>query len=69
MIAFQQYFINTFFYTDAVLLDVYKSWGKLSTMGVTSRTGFVSVKYKKGDKKDMQTTNPFTMILFRYYNR
>ena len=35
------------------LLDVYDSWGKLGTMGVTSRTGIISVKYKKGDKKDI----------------
>ena len=36
-----------------VLLDVYDSWGKLGTMGVTSRTGIISVKCKKGDKKDI----------------
>ena len=30
-----------------VFLDVYDSRGKLGTMGVTSRTGIISVKYKK----------------------
>ena len=29
-----------------VLLDVYDSWGKLDTMGVTSRTGIISAMYK-----------------------
>ena len=33
------------------LLDVYDTWEKPGTMGVTSRTGIVSVIYKKGDKK------------------
>ena len=33
-----------------VLLDVYDSWGKLSTMGVTSRTGIIfNVKKVKKD--------------------
>ena len=30
-----------------VLLDVFDTWGKLGTMGVTSRTGIISVIYKK----------------------
>ena len=30
-----------------VLLDVYGSWGKLDTMGVTSRTEIISVIYKR----------------------
>ena len=34
-----------------VLLDIYDSWGNLDTIGVTSRRGIISVKYKKGDKK------------------
>ena len=29
------------------LLDVYDSWGKLDTMGVTYRTGIISVIYKR----------------------
>ena len=31
------------------LADVYNSWGKLGTMSVTSGTGIMSAKYKKGD--------------------
>ena len=34
-----------------VILDVYDPWGKLGTMPVTSRTGIISVIYKKSDKK------------------
>ena len=30
-----------------VLLDVYDSWGKLDTMGVTYRTGIISAIYKR----------------------
>ena len=45
-----------------VILDVYDSWGKLGTMGVTSRTGIISAKYKKGDKKDIENYRPL------YYN-
>ena len=58
-----------------VPLDVYESRGKLGTMGVTSRTGIISVKYKKGDIKILQTTDPYIILKarlkksFRYYNR
>ena len=31
----------------SVLLDVYDSWGKLDTMGVTYRTGITSAIYKR----------------------
>ena len=46
-----------------VSLDVYDSWGKFDAMGVTSRTGIISVKYQKGDKKDiLQSTDPYTIL-------
>ena len=41
-----------------VLLYVYDSWGKLGTLGVTSRAGNILVKYKKGDKKDNANYRP-----------
>ena len=34
------------------ILDVYDSRGKIGTIGVTSRTRIISVKYKKGDKNE-----------------
>ena len=42
----------------SVLLDVYESWGKLGTMGVTSRTKIISSIYKKGDRNILQTIDP-----------
>ena len=42
-----------------VLSDVYNSWGKLGTMRVTFRAGITSARYKKGDKKILQTADPF----------
>ena len=42
-----------------VLLDVYDSWGKLGTMGVTSRTGISMTFYiKKVIKKILQNYRP-----------
>ena len=46
-----------------VLLDVYDSWRKLGTMVVFFRIGIISFIYKKGDKRDIQTTKPYTLIL------
>ena len=42
-----------------VLLDVYDSWGKLGTMGVTSRTGISMIFYiKKLIKRILQNYRP-----------
>ena len=49
-----------------VLLDGYDSQRKFATMDVTSRTGIISVIYKKGDKKDdwlLQSTDSDTTVL------
>ena len=49
-----------------VLLDVYDPWGKLGIISVTSRTGIMSPKYKKGDKRDTENYRP-TSFLNLYY--
>ena len=46
----------------AVLLDAYDFWGKLGTIGVTSRTRIISVKYGQGDRRDIANYRPI------YYN-
>ena len=40
----------TFFFP--ILLGLFHSWDKFDTMGMSSRTGVISVIYKKDDKKD-----------------
>ena len=44
-----------------VFLDVYDSWGKLDTMGVTSRTGISMIFYiKRVIKKRLQNYGPIS---------
>ena len=47
MMALQQNFINFSNELAPVFLDVYDSWGKLDTMGVTYRTEIISAIYKR----------------------
>ena len=42
-----------------ILLDVFESWDKFDTMAISSRTGLMSVIYKKIDKKTLETIDPF----------
>ena len=66
MITLQQNFLNTFLINYLLsFLDVYDFWGKLGTMGVTSRAGIISVKYKKDDEKIYYTLQTHILQFLR----
>ena len=44
------------------LLDIYDSWGKLGTMGVTSKTGIMFDIHKKCDEKDIENYGPISRL-------
>ena len=49
------------YFSNAVFLDVYDSWGKINTMGVTSTTGISMIFYiKKVFKKILQNYRPIS---------
>ena len=41
------------------LLENYDSWKQLGIIGISSRTGIISIIYKKVIRKILQTTDPF----------
>ena len=53
---FYKHFLNDL---APVLFDVYGSWGKLDTMGVTSSSGIISAIYEKCNKMILQTIDRF----------
>ena len=51
---------------------IYQSWETLGTIGVSLRAGVISVIYKNGDKKILQTTDTSHLsldaIIFLFLN-
>ena len=56
-------------FTSSILSNnvcFYQSWKELATMGVSSRTGNVSLIYEKGDKEDTPNYRPMSLLNLAY---
>ena len=49
-----------------ILLEVYNSWKQLGIIGISSRTGIISVIYKNGDKKDIANYRLISLLNLDY---
>ena len=49
-----------------ILLEVYNSWKQLGIIAISSRTGIITVIYKKGDKKDIANYRPISLLNLDY---